>query len=210
MEQSIFWQFFSGIPIEEIEILGKVPLLAFGRWFFPIGVYLLIAGSHIEKRRDNETFVCYRYGSRKRWWTNWFWKELVYGVLLAILVMLPIIGMDIAFSRANNKVYEIISMMGLWILHIISMLALFLGLDMKKEKRAVPAALLLLEGMTILIGCSHRKIVHFMYGIWGMYVQSNLYDNTNGFMAGRIILIEVLLIVISWMLGRIIVKERSF
>ncbi|MDE7423259.1 MAG: hypothetical protein K2N51_06165 [Lachnospiraceae bacterium] len=208
MGKSIFWQFFSGIPIEEI--IGKVPLLPFGRWLFPIGVYLLIAGSYIEKRRNNDVLVCYRYGSRKCWWNNRFWKGLAYGIPLALLVMLPMIGIDMLFYGITNTMAEIVLMMGLWTLHIISMLALFLGLDLQKEKRGVPAILLLLEGITILIGYSHRKIAHFMYGMWGMYVQSNLYDNVNGFTVSRILFMEVLLIVIIWLCGRIVVKERSF
>lgn len=206
MGRTIFWQFFAGIPMEEMDIIPVVPL---GKWMLPIGIFLLIAGSRMEKIRCNETLVCYRYGSRKRWWKNHFWKGIFYGILMAVVMLFVTAVLDMIFFPQENKLPGLFLAGGLWILHITSMLALFLWMDLQKIRRVIPAALLLLEGVTFLIGFRIRKIASAMFGMWGMYVQSSLYDKTYGFPTGGIIAIEVLLIAAGWLCGRIVLQRQK-
>lgn len=204
MGTTIFWQFFTGIPMDEID---TVPLVPFGKWLLPIGVYLLIAGSFQEQRRKNETLVCYRYGSRKRWWRSYFWRGIFGGALLAAFLLLLIVMADMVFFPRGNTVTEIFTAGGLWLIHMTSMLSLFLWLDLQKIRKVVPAVLLLLEGVTFLIGFRMKEIAHAMFGTWGMYVQSSRYDSISGFSIGGIIAAELLIIVAGRLCGRIILTR---
>lgn len=204
MGTTIFWQFFTGIPMDEID---TVPLVPFGKWLVPIGVYLLIAGSFLEQRRKNETLVCYRYGSRKRWWRSHFWRGIFGGALLAVLLLLIAVMADMVFFPRENTLAVIFTAGGLWLIHMTGMLSMFMWLDLQKIRRVIPAALLLLEGVTFLIGFRMKEIAHAMFGTWGMYVQSSRYDNISGFSIGGIIAAEFLLIAAGWLYGRIILER---
>lgn len=204
MGTTIFWQFFMGIPMDEID---TVPLVPFGKWLLPIGIYLLIVGSFLEQRRKNETLVCYRYGSRKRWWRNHFWRGIFGGTLLSLSLLLLAVMADMVFFPKGNTVTEIFTAGGLWLIHMTSMLSLFLWLDLQKMGKVVPAALLLLEGVTFLIGFCMKEIAHAMFGTWGMYAQSSRYDSISGFSIGGIIAAELLLIAAGWLYGRIFLER---
>lgn len=204
MGTTIFWQFFTGIPMDEID---TVPLVPFGKWLLPVGVYLLIAGSFLEQRRKNETLVCYRYGNRKRWWRNHFWRGIFVGALLAAFLLLLAVMADMVFFPRENTLAVIFTAGVLWLIHMTSMLSLFLWLDLQKIRKVVPVALLLLEGVTFLIGFRMKEIAHAMFGTWGMYVQSSLYDKAGGFPAGGIAAVEILLIAAGWLCGRIILER---
>ena len=57
----------------------------------------------------------------------------------------------------------------------------FILMEAMNVKKLIPSILLLLEGLTFLGGYRIKGIAHFMFGTWGMYVQSSLYDGVYGF-----------------------------
>ena len=76
-------------------------------------------------------------------------------------------------------------------------------------KKLIPSILLLLEGLTFLGGYRIKGIAHFMFGTWGMYVQSSLYDGVYGFSIMMVLAAEVLIIAVCYLLGRYILQGKE-
>ncbi len=84
---------------------------------------------------------------------------------------------------------------------------LFVLLDLFPVRRFVPGALLLLEGVTFIIGCQVHAVSHVMYGMWGMYLQSSFCE-AGGFSAGPVIAAEVVLPAAGFLIGREYLKKE--
>ena len=87
--------------------------------------------------------------------------------------------------------------------------ALFLFLETLRIKKMIPAALLLLEGFTFLNGFHFRKSARFMFGSWGMYVQSNLYEDMYGFSVISVIIVQAIIMIVCYWLGGYLLKGKE-
>ena len=87
--------------------------------------------------------------------------------------------------------------------------ALFLFLETLRIKKMIPAGLLLLEGLTFLSGFHFRKSAKFMFGVWGMYAQSNLYEDMHGFSIISVIIVQVTIIVACYWLGSYLLRGKE-
>ena len=65
MSESMFIRLFAGVPSD---YFGSVPLIPFGWWLLPIGLFLLAAGFYAERDRKLKVLVLYRCGTVKGWW----------------------------------------------------------------------------------------------------------------------------------------------
>lgn len=203
MNDSLFLKLFGGVPLD---MLDDIPLIPLGRWLLPIGIYLLITGTYIEKSRNTAVFSCYRYGVVHKWWKHRFRKQLFIGMLMACILMSITIVFDMVKGVTLHR--EIWETGILWLVHVATIHSLFLLLDLFKVKTMIPAALLLLEGITFLIGYKVEKTACFMYGIWGMYVRSAWCDNINGFPVSMVVIVEVIWVVVSYYIGKIVLKRK--
>ena len=207
MEMSLFFRLFAGVPMSEMDTFPLVPL---GCWLFPIGIYLLIIGFRLGMDKQNTRFVIVRCGWIQKWWKHFFLRNLLNGVFAAVslLTLFQIIDL-FAFPMFTGNLKEILVIFVLWIVHTMTLSALFLFLETIRIKKMIPTVILLLEGITFLSGFQFRKSARFMFGVWGMYVQSNLYEDMYGFSMISVMLAQVIIIIICYRLGSYLLKGKE-
>lgn len=204
---SLFFQFFAGISMDEIDTLPLIPL---GRWLFTVGIYILLISLHLGMNRQNRRFVVIRYGMVQKWWKNYFVKNIFYGGLMAVAMMLLFKILELLISqRMVGSLKEMAAIVTLWAVHVITISALFIFMEAMNVKKLIPSILLLLEGLTFLGGYRVKEIAHFMFGTWGMYVQSSLYDSVYGFSIMMVLTVEVLMIAGCYLLGSYILQGKE-
>lgn len=206
MSESVFIRLFAGVPSDYFE---AIPLIPFGQWLLPIGFFLLTVGFYAERNRKVEIFSLYRYGTVSDWWTRHFVKRVVFGIKTAVLLLLIVLICDIVMGKLSLLSAGLLAKISvLWLFHSISMAALFVLLDLFPIRRFVPGMLFLLEGVTFMIGYRICAVSHAMYGMWGMYLRSSLYE-TGGFPVGVIIVTEAVLPAVGFVIGREYLKKET-
>ena len=206
MSESVFIRLFAGVPSDYFE---AIPLIPFGQWLLPIGFFLLTVGFYAERNRKVEIFSLYRYGTVSDWWTKHFVKRVILGIKTAMLLLLIVLTCDIVMGKLVLLSTEMLAKISvLWLFHSISMAVFFVLLDLFPMRRFVPGGLFLLEGVTFMIGSRIGAVSHVMYGMWGMYLRSSLYE-TGGFPAGAIIITEAALPAAGFVIGRKYLKKET-
>ncbi len=205
MSESMFIRLFAGVSSDYFD---AIPLIPFGQWLLPIGIFLLAVGFYMERERKLETFSLYRYKRTSDWWKRHFVKRVIFGIKIAVLLLLIVLVCDIVMGKLvllSAGLFAKISV--LWLFHSISMAVFFVVLDLFPMRRFVPGGLFLLEGVTFMIGSRIGAVSHVMYGMWGMYLRSSLYE-TGGFPAGAIIITEAALPAAGFVIGRKYLKKE--
>lgn len=206
MSESVFIRLFAGVPSDYFE---AIPLIPFGQWLLPIVFFLLTVGFYAERNRKVEIFSLYRYETVSDWWTRHFVKRVVFGIKTAVLLLLIVLICDIVMGKLSLLSAGLLAKISvLWLFHSISMAAFFVLLDLFPIRRFVPGMLFLLEGVTFMIGCRICAVSHAMYGMWGMYLRSSLYE-TGGFPVGVIIVTEAVLLAVGFVIGREYLKKET-
>ena len=206
MSESVFIRLFAGVPSDYFE---AIPLIPFGQWLLPIVFFLLTVGFYAERNRKVEIFSLYRYGTVSDWWTRHFVKRVIFGIKTAILLLLIVLTCDIVMGKLSLLSAGLLAKISvLWLFHSISMAAFFVLLDLFPIRRFVPGMLFLLESVTFMIGCRICAVSHAMYGMWGMYLRSSLYE-TGGFPVGVIIVTEAVLLAVGFVIGREYLKKET-
>ena len=206
MSESVFIRLFAGVPSDYFE---AIPLIPFGQWLLPIVFFLLTVGFYAERNRKVEIFSLYRYGTVSDWWTRHFVKRVIFGIKTAMLLLLIVLICDIVMGKLSLLSAGLLAKISvLWLFHSISMAAFFVLLDLFPIRRFVPGMLFLLEGVTFMIGCRICAVSHAMYGMWGMYLRSSLYE-TGGFPVGVIIVTEAVLPAVGFVIGREYLKKET-
>ena len=206
MSESMFIRLFAGVSPD---YFGGIPLIPFVQWLLPIGIFLLTVGGYAERARKAETFSLYRYERVSDWWKRHFVKRVILGIRIAVLLLLIVLLCDIVMGKlALLSAGLLVKISVLWLFHSISMAAFFVLLDLFPLRRFAPVALFLLEGVTFTAGSRLCAVSHAMYGMWGMYLRSSLYD-AGGFPAGVIIAAEVALPAAGFLIGREYLKKET-
>lgn len=206
MSESVFIRLFAGVPSDYFE---AIPLIPFGQWLLPIGLFLLTVGFSAERNRKVEIFSLYRYGAVSDWWIRHFVKRVIFGIKAAVLLLLIVLACDIVMGKWMLLSAGLLAKISvLWLFHSISMAVLFVLLDLFPIRRFIPGMLLLLEGVTFMTGCRICAVSHAMYGMWGMYLRSSFYE-TGGFPAGVIIVTEAVLLAAGFAIGREYLKKET-
>ena len=207
MGMSLFFRLFAGVSMDEMDTLPLVPL---GCWLFPIGIYLLVLGFGLGMDKQNRRFVIVRYGWIQKWWNRVFLKNLLKGGFAAVglLTLFKIIDLFVLQMFTGN-LKEISAIFVLWTVHTMTLSSLFLFLETLRIKKMIPAGLLLLEGLTFLSGFHFRKSAKFMFGVWGMCVQSNLYEDMYGCSMISVMIVQATIIIICYWLGSYLLKGKE-
>lgn len=206
MGESVFLNFFGGVSQNGLSwrIDFELVLFELARWLLPIGVCLLAEGVWLEKWRKIEPLSRYRYETVKIWWRQKFLKNLLNGISVAAVLLIAAIAADIMSAvRFSDEVWKVLV---LWLPHIVTIMSFFLVLDLTELKRLAPAILLVVEGFTFLVGFRFPGMSPFMYGMWGMYFQSQWYFVEMGILVLPSLLAEGILLVFSYLIGRILIK----
>ncbi|MDE7274488.1 MAG: hypothetical protein K2N95_15785 [Lachnospiraceae bacterium] len=209
MNQSILFNFFGGVSQDGFSWMvdfDKV-LLELARWLLPIGICLLAEGVGIEKWRKIEPLSRCRYGTVKIWWRQKYRKSLLYGIFAAVVLWIAAIAAD----RINAVDFSdnIWKMFLLWFAHSMTIMSFFLILDLTKLRRLAPAILLLLEGVTFLVGFQSIEAARFMYGMWGMYFQSTWHYSETGVSVLSSLVMEGVLMVLGYLAGQMLLERTT-
>lgn len=212
MEHGVFLSFFGGVSQDGscwMIDFDKV-LLELARWLLPIGICLLAEGVCLEEWRKIEPLSCYRYEMVRIWWRQKFVKNLAYGIFVAAVLLIMAIMVDIMSAAGFSGLLwkEAWKALILWFVHLMTILSLFLVLDMTDLRRLAPAILLLFEGFTFLVGFQSLGIARFMYGMWGMYFQSEWYYGETGMPVSISLMAEGALLVFSYLAGRFLLRRQ--
>ncbi|MCI9150667.1 MAG: hypothetical protein HFI42_09285 [Lachnospiraceae bacterium] len=209
MSQSMILSFFGGVSQDGSSWMADFDrvLYELARWLLPIGICLLAEGVWLETWRKVELLACYRYVTVRKWWRQKFARVLLWGVWMGAALFLVAMAADLltarGFAAEGWKVFL------LWLAHIITIMIFFLVLDMAGLGRGAPAILLLLEGGTFLMGFSNIRIAGGMYGMWGMYFQSEWYFGETGISVPASLITELALVVFSYLAGGILLARKA-
>ena len=204
---SLFFQLFAGVAMDEMDTLPLIPL---GCWLFPIGIYLLVLGFQLGMDKQNRRFVIVRCGWIQKWWKLFFLRNLLNGVFAAVSLLTIFKMIDLfALHMFTGNLKEISVIFVLWTVHAMTLSAIFLFMETLRIKKMIPAGLLLLEGLTFLSGFHFRKSARFMFGVWGMYVQSNLYEDMYGFSIISVIIVQITIVVACYWIGGCFLKGKE-
>lgn len=204
---SLFFQLFAGVAIDEMDTFPLVPL---GCWLFPLGIYLLVLGFRLGREKQNGYFAIVRYGFIQKWWKHFFLRNLLNGGFTAVCLLTLFQVIDLfALHMFKGNLQEIAVIFILWTVHAMTLSAFFLFLETLRIQHLIPAGLLLFEGLTFLGGFHFRKSARFMFGAWGMYVQSNLYEDRYGFSMISVMIVQVTIIIACYRLGSYALKGRE-
>ena len=208
MDHGMILNFFGGVLQEGFswKIDFDKVLYELIRWLLPISVCLLAEGICLEKWRKIEPLSCYRYETVKIWWRQKFVKGLLYGIFAAAVLFITAVAVDIMSAvRFSDEIWKVLV---LWLAHIMTIISLFLVLDLTKFKKIAPAILLLLEGCTFLAGFRFPGKARFMFGMWGMYFQSEWHFGEAGVLVLPSLMAEGILFVLSYLAGRVLLERQ--
>ncbi len=76
-------------------------------------------------------------------------------------------------------------------------------------KYLAPAFLFVTEVSTYVVGFYRWNLSKYMFGNWGMYVQSSRVEKVYGFSPAAVMLFECLMITGVWRLGVVLVENRD-
>lgn len=127
---------------------------------------------------------------------------------VSLLALFNIIDL-LVLQMFTGNLKEISAIFVLWTVHAMTLSALFLLMETLRIKKLIPAVILLLEGLTFLSGFQFRKSARFMFGVWGMYVQSNLHESMYGFSIISVMIVQVTIIMICYWLGSYWLKGKE-
>lgn len=210
MGQSMLLNFFGGVSQDGLgwAVDFEKVLYELGRWLLPIGICLLAEGVWLEKWRNIELLSRYRYGTVHVWWRQRFVKGLRNGSVTAAVLFLVAMAADMVsgagIAEERWKVFV------LWSVHIMTILSFFLVLDLGRLRGTAPAILLLLEGLTFLLGLFMRVDAgRFMYGMWGMYFQSGWYFGETGVPVSVSLVAQGILLVLVYLAGGAFLERKA-
>lgn len=209
MNQSMILSFFGGVSQDGSSWMADFDrvLYELARWLLPIGICLLAEGVWLEAWRKAELLACYRYVTVKKWWRQKFAKVLLYGVWMAAALFITAMAADIlAAGGIRDEAWNVFL---LWLTHMVTIMVFFLVLDITRLGKLAPAILLLLEGITFLVGFSNRRITGCMYGMWGMYFQSEWHFGETGVPVFSSLLIQAALVVLSYLAGGFLLDRKT-
>ncbi len=200
------YDFLAGIPYMEVR---EIPLLPLGRWLFGMAVILFSAGVWLGGRRNIATFEIVRFGSRKRWWDFRFWTLFLAAAAGCFCYEFCIRGLDFLMGIRKPEGMEELLILLLWQVHIVTMVSIFCLLDITAIWKTAPTMLFMTEVSTFVIGIFCRKLSRFMFGNWGMYMQSNAVDAVDGFSPAAVLIMEYVMIAAAWRIGAMALGRKK-
>lgn len=206
MRGSMVYDFLGGI---EHPGYMQIPLIPLGRWLLGLVFILFVAGIWLGEKRSIAVLEQVRYGSRKRWWNAQFWRTFQVGAAGCLGYGACMLGLDCWFHLLGWEVTEWALILVLWMVHMEVMVSLLCLLDITKERGIAPALLSMTEVLTFSAGFFNWGLAKYMFGNWGMYVQSNRIEPEYGFSPPVVLVLECLLIMAAWKSGMALIRRRE-
>lgn len=211
MEKGFVYDYLAGIeyPGPDSIYFGRIPLIPLGRWLLGVAVILFVAGVYLNRRRQILVLEMVRFGGRKSWWNAQFWNLFAVGTAGCFCYEFCMKGLD--FFRRSPKIpgMEEVWILLLWLVHMVTLVSVFCVLDLTGFRQTAPALLFVTEVSTYTVGFYWWNLSKFMFGNWGMYLQSSRAEEVYGFSPAVVMILECVMIVIFWRIGAAILERRE-
>lgn len=204
--ESITFSFLGGIADSG---LGGIPLIPLGRWLLGLSVVLFAAGIFLGGKRKIALLEQVRFGSRRHWWNAQFGGLLFCGAAACLFYECVIQGADTLLHLPWPEEMDGGLVLILWLVHMETLVGAFGLLDITKFGRFAPAILFLLEVLTFVTGVFFRGISKYMFGTWGMYVQSSRVRAADGFSPAAVLVLEETMLLVIWKMGTVLAERGS-
>ena len=211
MEKGFVYDYLAGIEFPGFGSIyfGRIPLVPLGRWLMGVAVIFFIAGIYLNRRRQILLFEMVRFGGRKRWWNAQFWDLFPAAAAGCFGYAFCMMGLDFFRHTPKTQGLEEILILLLWLVHMMTLISIFCLLDQTASRHLAPAFLFVTEVSTYVVGFYRRNLSKYMFGNWGMYVQSSRVEKVYGFSPAAVMLFECLMITGVWRLGVVLVENRD-
>lgn len=181
--------------------IGGMVLLELVRWLFGIAIIFVATESALSMDRQSGLFSAVRYESRSRWWRRHFLFCFLTGAAAAVCYWMILHALDLVLKQPVDFFASEYLIAILWLGHMLTLVALLCLLDATRLSGMAPVILLATEVFTIGLSFSFWAFAKFMFGTWGMYVESRHLDPVNGFSDIPVLLIEGGIIALSYIGG---------
>jgi len=208
MAGKLVYDFLSGIRFiyynsayERYEIsLGQI-----ARWLFGFALIFLVVGAVITGKRQIGMYTVVRHPNKRSWWQHHFLSCVLSGLVAAVFYWMVLYILDRSlWLDAGEPVRETMILL-LWLTHVLLMLCMYCFLDQTPLSKLAAVILLMAEALTLVIAfffCLYFvNISKFMFGTWGMYMQSKWADAVNGFSVFPVLLTECGMMALSFFAG---------
>lgn len=211
MEKGFVYDYLAGVEFPGCGSiwLGMIPLIPLGRWLMGVALVLFMTGIYLERRRRIALFEIVRFGERKRWWNAKFLNLFPTAAAGCFCYGFCLKGLDLIRHSPKRQGTEEILILLLWLIHMMTLAGIFCLLDLMSFRHMAPAFLFVTEVSTYTVGFYRWDLSKFMFGNWGMYVQSNRVEKVYGFSPAAVVFFECLMIAGVWKAGALLVERRS-
>ena len=207
MEKGFVYDYLAGIEFPGFGSIyfGRIPLVPLGRWLMGVAVIFFIAGIYLNRRRRILLFEMVRFGGRK----PQFWDLFPAAAAGCFGYAFCMMGLDFFRHTPKTQGLEEILILLLWLVHMMTLISIFCLLDQTASRHLAPAFLFVTEVSTYVVGFYRCNLSKYMFGNWGMYVQSSRVEKVYGFSPAAVMLFECLMITGVWRLGVVLVENRD-
>lgn len=211
MEKGFVYDYLAGVEFAGPESIyfGRIPLIPLGRWLMGVALVLFIAGIYLERRRQISLFEIVRFGKRGRWWNAKFLNLFPTAAAECFCYVFCLKGLDLILHSPKRRGTEEMLILLLWLIHMMTLAGIFCLLDLTSFRRMAPAFLLVTEVSTYTVGFYWWDLSKFMFGNWGMYVQSSRAEKVYGFSPAAVVFLECLMIAGTWKAGATLSERRE-
>lgn len=179
----------------------EIRLGPLGRWLLGFALVFLAVGAMMQRERQLRAFTAVRYKNKRAWWTHHFLACFSGGLLTAFLYWLILHLLDRAFGLTAEEAVKEHLILLLWLLHVLTMVCLYSFLAQTALSRTAAVVLLIAEALTLVAAFFFSDMARFLFGTWGMYLQSGWANPANGFSVLTILFTETLLMILSFLAG---------
>ncbi len=211
MEKGFLYDYLGGIEYPDAGSIyfGRIPLIPMGRWLMGVAVILFITGIYLSRRRQIFVFEMVRLGGKKSWWNTEFRDLFPAAAAGCLCYACCMKGLDFFGKYTGVQEKEEILMMLLWLVHMLTLASIFCLLDLAGFRHVTPAVLFMTEVSTYTVGFYWWDISKYMFGNWGMYLQSDRVEEVYGFSPAAVILLEGLMIAAAWKMGALLLERKD-
>jgi len=189
--------------------LGQV-----ARWLFGFALAFLVMGVVVIRKRQIGMYTVVRYKNKRSWWKQHFLSCVLSGFAAALVywMILHILdrGLELA---AEEPVHEVLILL-LWLAHVLIMLCVYCFLDQTALSKFSAVILLMTETLTLVAAffcCLYFvNLSKFMFGTWGMYMQSKWADSVNGFSVLPVLLTECGMMALCFFAGLWWIRRKDW
>lgn len=211
MEKGVVYDYLAGVEFAGPESIyfGRIPLVPLGRWLMGVALVLFVTGIYLERRRQISLFEIVRFGERKRWWNAKFLNLFPIAIAGCFCYGSCLKGLDLILYSPKRQGTEEILILLLWLVHMMTLAGIFCLFNLTSFRHMAPAFLFVTEVSTYTVGFYWWDLSKFMFGNWGMYVQSSRVEKVYGFSPAAVVFLECLMITGAWKAGATLSERRE-